>query len=92
MIDNIHEGFTKKELQELAGLSKGAFFTHWPKAEELGLEPHGTVGMLLKAYRQKIYSKKQSIEFIRGLKTKSTLYITTDIILGIIDEVTKKWA
>jgi len=37
LIDNIGEDYSKKELQELAGISKAAFFTHWPKIEELGL-------------------------------------------------------
>ena len=37
LIDNIGEDYTKKELQELAGISKGAFFQHWPKLEELSL-------------------------------------------------------
>jgi len=37
LIDNIGEDYTKKEIQELAGISKGAFFQHWPKIEELGL-------------------------------------------------------
>ncbi len=37
LIDNIGEDYSKKELQELAGISKGAFFAHWPKLEELNL-------------------------------------------------------
>ncbi len=37
LIDNIGEDYSKKEIQELAGISKGAFFAHWPKLEELGL-------------------------------------------------------
>ena len=37
LIDNLGESYTKKELQELASVSKGAFFAHWPKFEELGL-------------------------------------------------------
>ncbi|MBI4044116.1 MAG: hypothetical protein HY392_00215 [Candidatus Diapherotrites archaeon] len=37
LIDNIGEDYTKKELQELAGISKGAFFQHWPKLEKLNL-------------------------------------------------------
>ena len=37
LIDNIGEDYTKKELQELAGISKAAFFQHWPKLEELNL-------------------------------------------------------
>jgi DNA-binding transcriptional ArsR family regulator len=37
LIDNIGEDYSKKEIQELAGISKAAFFKHWPKLEELGL-------------------------------------------------------
>jgi len=37
LIDNIGEDYSKKELQELAGISKASFFTHWHKVEELGL-------------------------------------------------------
>ncbi|MFH1895377.1 MAG: hypothetical protein ABIJ74_02210 [archaeon] len=37
LIDNIGEDYSKKELQELAEISKASFFNHWHKAEELGL-------------------------------------------------------
>jgi len=37
LIDNIGEDYSKKELQELAGISKASFFNHWHKIEELGL-------------------------------------------------------
>ncbi|MBN2127382.1 MAG: helix-turn-helix transcriptional regulator [Candidatus Diapherotrites archaeon] len=36
-IDNIGEDYSKKEIQELAGISKGALFNHWNKLEELNL-------------------------------------------------------
>ncbi|MFA4854961.1 MAG: hypothetical protein WC634_00025 [archaeon] len=36
-IDNIGEEYSKKEVQELSGISKGALFSHWGKLEELGL-------------------------------------------------------
>jgi len=36
-IDNIGEEYSKKEIQELAGISKGALFKHWNKLEELRL-------------------------------------------------------
>ena len=36
-IDNIGEEYSKKDVQELAGISKGALFKHWEKLEELGL-------------------------------------------------------
>jgi len=37
LIDNIGEDYSKKELQELAGISKASFFNHWHKIEELNL-------------------------------------------------------
>ncbi len=37
LIDNVGESHSKKEIQELAEISKGAFFNHWPKVEELNL-------------------------------------------------------
>lgn len=37
LIENIGEDYSKKEIQDLAGISKGAFFKHWPKLEELQL-------------------------------------------------------
>lgn len=36
-IDNIGEEYTKKEIQELAGISKGTLFKHWSKLEELNI-------------------------------------------------------
>ncbi len=36
-IDNIGEEYSKKEVQELSGISKGALFKHWHKLEELRL-------------------------------------------------------
>jgi len=36
-IDNIGEDYSKKEIQELAGISKAALFNHWHKLEELNL-------------------------------------------------------
>ena len=36
-IDNIGGEYSKKDVQELAGISKGALFQHWHKLEQLGL-------------------------------------------------------
>lgn len=36
-IDNLGEDYSKKEIQELSGVSKGALFKHWHKLEELNL-------------------------------------------------------
>ena len=36
-IDNIGSDHSKKEIQELAGISKGSLFKNWKQIEELGL-------------------------------------------------------
>ena len=36
-IDNIGSDYSKKEIQELAGISKAALFKHWNKLEKLEL-------------------------------------------------------
>lgn len=36
-MDNIGEDYSKKEVQELAGISKGALFQHWGKLEKFNL-------------------------------------------------------
>ncbi|VVC00300.1 Uncharacterised protein [uncultured archaeon] len=59
-------------------------------AKEFGLEPHGTIGIILKAYRQKIFSKKDAIALIYKMKTRSTIYITQDLISHIILEIEKR--
>lgn len=37
LIDNIGGEYSKKEIQQLAGISKGTLFQHWPKVESFGL-------------------------------------------------------
>src|SRR3989344_1030432 len=49
-------------------------------ATSLGLEPHGTMGIMLKAYKNKIFSKKETIDFIGNLKSRSSLYITSELV------------
>ncbi|MBI4210988.1 MAG: hypothetical protein HY544_05820 [Candidatus Diapherotrites archaeon] len=58
-------------------------------AKEMGLEPHGTVGILLKAYRKRVFSKKETIELVKKLKTHSTRYITSDITNYTVEEIMK---
>lgn len=36
-IDNIGSDYSKKEIEELSGISKGALFKHWEKLEEFNL-------------------------------------------------------
>ena len=55
----------------------------------LGFEVHGTLGIILRAFRENMLSKENVIEVLRDLKSKSTIYITEDLIAYIIDEVNK---
>lgn len=62
LVDNIGESYSKKEMQELAGLSKGAFFMHWPKVEELGLvKITKTIG------RTKLYTLDRNSQFTKDI-------------------------
>ena len=44
------------------------------------VEVHGTIGMILRSFREKIISKNIAIEKVRELKSKSSLFITQDLI------------
>ena len=56
-------------------------------AKRYGREVHGTVGILLRAYRRKLMDKKTAIQKIRDIHEKSSLFITKDLIQYIITEV-----
>lgn len=56
-------------------------------ARNLELEPHGTLGVLTRAYSKDIISEKEAKEFVRGLKNDSTLFITTELSQWAIDKI-----
>ncbi|MDP2666894.1 MAG: hypothetical protein Q8P05_05350 [Candidatus Diapherotrites archaeon] len=56
-------------------------------AQKLDLQPHGTIGILLRAYREKVFTKKETMVFVRKLKTDSTIYITNNLIEYILKEI-----
>lgn len=49
-------------------------------AKQMGLKPHGSVGILLRAYRERTLTRKETINAIRKLYSDSSLYITSDLI------------
>ena len=62
LIDNIGESYSKKELQELAEISKGAFFNHWHKIEELNIiKITKTIG------RTNLYTLNKSNPFVKDI-------------------------
>ncbi|MFA6330118.1 MAG: hypothetical protein WCX64_05560 [Candidatus Micrarchaeia archaeon] len=48
-------------------------------AKNIGLEPHGTLAILTRAYREKTLGKKDAINFLGKLRTQSSLYLTSDL-------------
>ncbi len=48
------------------------------------LEVHGTIGIILRAYREKIIDKKSALEATHTLKTASSLFITQDLINEVL--------
>ncbi len=56
-------------------------------AKRFKLEVHGTIGIILRAFREKILTKKEAVEKIRELQTKSSLFITSNLIEKILLEI-----
>lgn len=67
------------------------FFTDDLEAREVGvrfkLEVHGTLGILLRAYREKIITKEQAISIVKNLGKTSSLFLTYDLLSYIIQEI-----
>ena len=55
-------------------------------AKRMGLEPHGTLGMLVRAFRIGLLSKSETITLLHRLPS-TTLFITTDLIQWAVKEV-----
>ena len=52
-----------------------------------GVEAHGTVGIILRAFREKIINKEIAIKKISELYTVSSLFVTKDLIDYIIKSI-----
>jgi hypothetical protein len=61
-IDNIGESYSKKEVQELSGLSKGALFKHWHKLEDLHI-----VRVTRTFGKTKLYTLSKSTPLVKDL-------------------------
>lgn len=56
-------------------------------AENYNIESHGSLGIILRAFKDKIINKKIVLEKINQLHTVSSLFITTDLIQQAINAV-----
>ncbi|PIN72052.1 hypothetical protein COT48_05630 [Candidatus Woesearchaeota archaeon CG08_land_8_20_14_0_20_47_9] len=56
-------------------------------AKMYNLEAHGTVGLILRAFREKIINKDIAIKKVSELYTTSSLFITRDLIEFVIEKI-----
>ncbi|MEK6909130.1 MAG: DUF3368 domain-containing protein [Nanoarchaeota archaeon] len=56
-------------------------------AKDYSLEVHGTIGIVLRAFRQKIIDKKTTINKINELYNQSSLFITKDLVNNVLKAV-----
>ena len=56
-------------------------------SKDYGIEAHGTAGIILRAFRNKIINKKTAIQKVKELQINSTLFITKDLIYYIIKSI-----
>jgi len=56
-------------------------------AVKYNFEVHGSIGIILRAFREKIINKKTAIEKVNELYAKSSLFITKDLVDNVIRAV-----
>jgi predicted nucleic acid-binding protein len=49
-------------------------------AKEVGLEPHGSLALVARAYREGILTRSQAFDCIGRLHSQSSLYLTSDLV------------
>jgi len=55
--------------------------------EEEHLEPHGSVGAILRAFREGILTENRVVKLLQNLESESTLFITHSLIQQAIKAV-----
>lgn len=56
-------------------------------ATKYNLQVHGTIGIILRAFREKIINKNIAIEKVNELHTKSSLFITKDLVDNVLKAI-----
>lgn len=51
------------------------------------VDAHGTVGVILRAFREKLINKETAVKKVSELHTSSSLFITKDIVNQIINSI-----
>ncbi|MFA4886637.1 MAG: hypothetical protein WC595_00325 [Candidatus Nanoarchaeia archaeon] len=56
-------------------------------SKRLGFQAHGTLAIILRAFRESILNKNKTLELLHLLRTNSSLYFTTDLLQWTINQV-----
>ena len=56
-------------------------------ARKYGLKVHGSIGIVLRAFKDKLIDKNMALNKIKSLRDNSSLYITKDLIDYILNEI-----
>jgi len=56
-------------------------------AQLLGFEPHGTIGIVTRAFREGFLSKKECLIILEALYMQSSLYLTKDLFDFVVKEI-----
>jgi predicted nucleic acid-binding protein len=56
-------------------------------ASKYNLQVHGTIGVILRAFREKIIDKKTAVEKVNELYSKSSLFITKDLVSNVLQAI-----
>jgi len=56
-------------------------------AKQCGIEVHGTIGLLVRAYRERIFTQEEVIAKLELLRIKSSLFLTKDLLEWSIKQI-----
>lgn len=60
-------------------------------AEHRVIRAHGTIGILIRSVRKGHMTEREAIDLLRGLRSRSTLYIRPALLAEIIQSLEKEW-
>ena len=59
-------------------------------AKSLGLEAHGTIGLLIRAVRRKLHTRNEVLQLLSDIPHRTTLHIRPSFLADVIREVEEK--
>jgi predicted nucleic acid-binding protein len=60
-------------------------------AEQMKIEVHGTLGILIRGARKRKRSPAQVIEILENLPSRSTLYISPRLLADVVQKLKREW-